>query len=89
MECKTNLNLTAMIITPENARQLAKILISKRLVVVCGLGIDDVPDTAQLCEIVDELEELLMTVNRAEFKKQVGELLRTAITTTNIEELIL
>lgn len=89
MECKTNLNLTAMIITPENARQLAKILISKRLVVVCGLGIDDVPDTAQLCEIVDELEELLTVVSRAEFKRQVGEFLRTAITPTNIEELIL
>jgi ribosomal protein L5 len=79
-----------MNITPENARKLARVLVSKWLVVVCGMGIDDVPDTAQLCEIVDELEEILKTTpHRTMFKKEVSEYLRSVINADTIEELIL
>lgn len=78
-----------MIITSENARRLARVLISKRLVLICGMGIDDVPDTSELCDIVDELQGMIESSDKATFKKEVGLFLKENINEDNIEELIL
>lgn len=41
------------------SRKLARALINNAVMQICGIGINDLPDTAQLCSMVDELEEIV------------------------------
>ena len=43
----------------KGAREVARLLISKKVFTVCGLSIDDLPDTGELCFVIDDLESIL------------------------------
>lgn len=43
------------------ARMTAKKLIDNRVKMLAGLGIDDLPDTAQLCCLIDDLEQVILS----------------------------
>jgi hypothetical protein len=46
-------------IEKKGAREVAHLLANKKVYTVCGLSIDDLPDTGDLCFIIDELQMIL------------------------------
>jgi predicted RNA-binding protein with EMAP domain len=67
-------------------RERARLLVSERLLSICYMDIDTVPDNAQICEIVDEVEEMIKddAPNR-----DISQFLRDNINDNTIEDLIL
>lgn len=43
------------------ARKTAKKLVDNRVKMLAGLGLDELPDTFEISEIVDQLEEIIKT----------------------------
>jgi len=43
------------------ARMTAKKLIDNRVKMLAGIGIDDLPDTAQFCCLIDDLEKIIQS----------------------------
>lgn len=80
-------------ITPEAARKLARALISKKLILVCGMDIDDVPDTAEMCSMSDDLQDMIEgnieRLDDDDFKKELKQFLDENINDDTIEQLIL
>lgn len=43
----------------KGTRFVSRIIINQRLISLSGIGINEFPDTAELCNICDELDEIL------------------------------
>lgn len=66
-------------------RKHARYLLSRHLFSLTGMGIDDLPDTPEINEVVDELEDML--IDNAS-KEAINEYLTETITAENIYEFI-
>jgi len=47
------------LIEEKGARVVARELVDKHIQNFCGISIDDLPDTSELCDVIDDLEEVL------------------------------
>lgn len=66
-------------------RKYARLLLSRHLFSITGMGIDDLPDTAEINEIVDEIEDMLFN---DESKDTINDYLSETITFENINSFI-
>ena len=66
-------------------RKHAILLLSRHLFSICGVGVSDLPDTAEINEVIDEIEDMLMDDTP---KEEINEYLKETITLENIYEFI-
>lgn len=66
-------------------RKHARYLLSRHLFSITGMGIDDLPDTPEINEIVDEIEDMLMN---DESRDIINDYLSETITLENINQFI-
>lgn len=66
-------------------RKHARLILSRHLFPITGMGLDDLPDTAQINEVVDELEDMLFDDAT---KEAIAEYLNETVTPENIYEFI-
>lgn len=66
-------------------RKHARLTLSRHLFSITGMGIDDLPNTAEINEVVDELEDMLFDDAS---KESIAEYLRETITPQNIYKFI-
>lgn len=66
-------------------RKQARLILSRHLFSIIGMGIDDLPDNVEINEVVDELEEMLF---EDASKQAIQEYLKEVITSENIQEFI-
>ena len=52
-----------LLINLHGSREVSIRLINSRINKFCGLDMNDLPDTSELCDTIDELQELLETKN--------------------------
>jgi predicted RNA-binding protein with EMAP domain len=52
-----------LLINLHGSREVSVRLINSRINKFCGLDMNDLPDTSKLCDVVDELQELLDSKN--------------------------
>jgi Rad3-related DNA helicase len=45
------------------SREMSNRLINSRINKIVGLDMNDLPDTSELCDVIDELDELLQSKN--------------------------
>lgn len=69
---------------PGTAREKARMILDQTLVHVLGLSIDDLPDSSQICQIIDDLEEAITN----EELERVGEILIENMTMDKVMELV-
>lgn len=66
-------------------RKHARLILSRHLFSITGMGIDDLPDTVEINEVVDELEDMLFDDAP---KEAIAEYLNETVTPENIYEFI-
>jgi hypothetical protein len=75
------------------AHKTARAIINKRIMKICGLGLSDLPDTPELCDLSDELADLIEAnpgrLLDPEIKAEIAALINETINDDNIESLLL
>lgn len=76
------------------SRKAARALINRELEkMICGMGLNDLPDTSELCDLIDELEGVIESnkgqLMMPEVQNEIKEMLKDAINDDTIESLIL
>ena len=66
-------------------RKHAILLLSRHLFPITGVGVSDLPDTAEINEVIDTIEDMLF---EDATKEAIQEYLRETITAENIYEFI-
>lgn len=66
-------------------RKHAILLLTRHLFPITGLSVNDLPDTPEINEVIDELEGMLMDDAP---KEKINEYLKETITSENIYEFI-
>lgn len=66
-------------------RKHAILLLSRHLFPITGFGVNDLPDTPEINEVIDDIEDMLMDFASND---QINEYLKETITAENIYEFI-
>lgn len=66
-------------------RKHAILLLSRHLFPITGFGVNDLPDTPEINEVIDEIEDMLID---DQSKEKINEYLKETITAENIYEFI-
>jgi len=74
------------------SRKTARAIISKRISQLCGLSLSDLPDSSELCDLTDSMEEIIgMNIGNLQHPdvlKELKGLMDDVINKDNIESLI-
>jgi hypothetical protein len=65
-------------LTSTEPREIARALINNQVTSIVGLSLDDLPDTASLCNEVDEMESQIQSWGGNPTDEQIADLKRTA-----------
>ena len=75
MKTKFQLAVEKMIQRDGNLRQTAKNILDLKLISICGLSSDDLPDTCEIADIIDNIEAALLDgINQDDIKHELSQI---------------
>lgn len=69
---------------PGTAREKARMILDQTINHILGISLDDLPDSCEICQIIDDLEEAVINMEL----ERVGEILLENTTPDRLMELV-